>query len=243
MAADGLMIQNGRLWSQPIPFLDQESWTSPLTWVHSCPFQPPALGEPLPHPGLQDEGRKRRGKGQASLRPGGSSICAFDINTQGSLQTNPGGPLQTRSVPRSRVQQGDSQTVSPRAPHSSQRDGTLCAQPPGPLPQGVSSKERHCTQWLHFLLLSIYYRVSGHKGSTSSVIAPEGGSDQYDLGAHASAWPTRLQALRMEGTYLNTPTCPDQSLVHSRTMLCPGMGSTEGEQPEKNIKETANSIA
>ena len=119
----------------------------------------------------------------------------------------------------------------------------LCTRPPRQLPQGVSSKEGHFTQWLNFLLLSIYYRVSGHKGSTVSVIAPEGGSKQDDLGAHASAWPTRPQALRMEGACLNTPACPDQSLVHSRTMLCPRMGSTAGEQPEKNVKETANSIA
>ena len=232
------MIQNGRLQSQPIPFLDQE-WTC----VHSCPFQPPALGEPPPCPRLEDEGQKRRGKGQAPLSPRGSSICAFDINTQGSLQTNPEGPLQIRSVPRSQVQQGDSWSVSPRTPHSSQKEGMLCTRPPRQLPQGVSSKEGHFTQWLNFLLLSIYYRVSGHKGSTVSVIAPEGGSKQDDLGAHASAWPTRPQALWMEGACLNTPACPDQSLVHSRTMLCPGMGSTAGEQPEKNVKETANSIA
>ena len=76
------------------------------------------------------------------------------------------------------------------------------------------------------------------------MIAPEGGSGQYDLGAHSSAWPAGPQALRMEGTRLNTPTCPDPSLVHRRTMLCPGMRSTGvGELSEKNIRETADAIA
>ena len=80
----------------------------PIPWsrvldlpVPMGPFLPslvPGLEEPPAHIGLEDEGRERRGKGRDPLHPRGSSICAFDINIQGSPQTNPGGPLQTQSV-------------------------------------------------------------------------------------------------------------------------------------------------
>lgn len=66
MATDGLMIQNGRLQSQPIPFLGQESWTSPPPWVHPCPFQPPALEEP---PRLEDEGQRGEERGRTQCIP------------------------------------------------------------------------------------------------------------------------------------------------------------------------------
>ena len=77
-------------------------------------------------------------------------------------------------------------------------------------------------------------------------MASEGRSVPDDLGAHASAWPARLQAPQVDRVRLDTPACPDQSLVHRRTMPCPGMGSTgavAGGQPEEDVKETENTTA
>ena len=57
------------------------------------------------------------------------------------------------------------------------------------------------------------------------MIAPEGGSGQYDLGAHASAWPTRPQAPRMEGTCLNTAGCLDRAWCTAGRCFVLGRGA------------------
>lgn len=139
MAADRLMIQNGRLCSQPIPFLGRESCTSPPPCAHSCPLKPPAE-KSHPHTlGWRIRGRRGEERGRTHCIPEVPLAVPLILTLMAVLKQTQRAPCRHRV---SRVQQGDRRSLSPGTPHSSQRAGMPCAWPPGPGPQGMSSQER-----------------------------------------------------------------------------------------------------
>ena len=218
------MIQNGRLCSQPIPFLGRESWTSPPPWAHSCPLQPPAE-KSHPHAlGWRMRGRRGAERGRTHCVPDVPLAVPLILTLMAVLKQTQRAPCRHGVSPGPRSSRVTAGAWVPG--HHTPPRGRACLAPGQPgQAHRVCLPKKGFTQWLNFLLPLIYYRVSGHKGSTGSVIAPEGGSGRYGLGAHASVWRTRPQAPWMEGACLNTPTCPDRAWCTAGRCFVLGRGA------------------